>query len=228
MKNIKTIPSADGYHMPAEYACHKGCILIWPQRPGSWKKNPEAAEKAFCAVMQAIAESEAVYLACGKAALPRAKAFADEYNRQFQREISEKKHFPVVVFEVETDDAWARDIGPTFVVKDDTVRGISWTFNAWGGEEDGLYASWQKDDAFAAAFAKREGYVCYDASPFVLEGGSIHSDGEGTVMVTESCLLSRGRNPQLSKAEIEEKLRQFLGAEKVLWLPRGIYNDETN
>ena len=85
MKNIKTIPSADGYHMPAEYACHKGCILIWPQRPGSWKKNPGAAEKAFCAVMQAIAESEAVYLACGKAALPRAKAFADEYNRQFQR-----------------------------------------------------------------------------------------------------------------------------------------------
>ena len=107
MKNIKTIPSADGYHMPAEYACHKGCILIWPQRPGSWKKNPEAAEKAFCAVMQAIAESEAVYLACGKTALPRAKAFADEYNRQFQREISEKKHFPVVVFEAETDDAWA-------------------------------------------------------------------------------------------------------------------------
>ena len=122
MKSIKTIPSADGYHMPAEYACHKGCILIWPQRPGSWKKNPEAAEKAFCAVMQAIAESEAVYLACGKAALPRAKAFADAHNRQFQREISEKKHFPVVVFEVETDDAWARDIGPTFVVKNDTVR----------------------------------------------------------------------------------------------------------
>ena len=134
----------------------------------------------------------------------------------------------MVVFEAETDDAWARDIGPTFVVKDDTVRGISWTFNAWGGEEDGLYASWQKDDAFAEAFAKREGYVCYDASPFVLEGGSIHSDGEGTVMVTESCLLSRGRNPQLSKAEIEEKLQQFLGVEKVLWLPRGIYNDETN
>ena len=74
----------------------------------------------------------------------------------------------------------------------------------------------------ASAFAKREGYVCYDASPFVLEGGSIHSDGEGTVMVTESCLLSRGRNPQLSKAEIEEKLQQFLGAEKVLWLQRGI------
>ena len=62
----------------------------------------------------------------------------------FRREISEKKHFPVVVFEVETDDAWARDIGPTFVVKNDTVRGISWTFNAWGGEKDGLYAHGRK------------------------------------------------------------------------------------
>ena len=68
----------------------------------------------------------------------------------------------------------------------------------------------------------------YDAAPFVLEGGSIHSDGEGTVMVTEACLLSKGRNPQLSKEQIEEKLKAYLGAEKVLWLPRGIYLDETN
>ncbi len=93
---------------------------------------------------------------------------------------------------------------------------------------DGLYASWKLDDAFALDFAKREGYFCYDAAPFVLEGGSIHSDGEGTVMVTEACLLSKGRNPQLSKEQIEEKLKAYLGAEKVLWLPRGIYLDETN
>ena len=68
----------------------------------------------------------------------------------------------------------------------------------------------------------------YDAAPFVLEGGSIHSDGEGTVMVTESCLLSKGRNPDLTKEQIEDKLKEYLGAEKVLWLPKGIYNDETN
>ena len=72
------------------------------------------------------------------------------------------------------------------------------------------------------------GYDYYDASPFVLEGGSIHSDGEGTVIVTESCLLSKGRNPSLSKMQIEDKLKQYLGAEKIIWLPYGIYNDETN
>ena len=93
---------------------------------------------------------------------------------------------------------------------------------------DGLYASWELDDAFAKAFAAKYGYACYDAAPFVLEGGSIHSDGEGTLLVTEACLLSAGRNPGLTREEIEEKLRTYLGIEKVLWLPRGIYQDETN
>ena len=108
------------------------------------------------------------------------------------------------------------------------VRGINWEFNAWGGTEDGLYASWEKDNRFAPFFCEKEGYTWYDARPFVLEGGSVHSDGEGTVMVTESCLLSKGRNPDLTKEEITEKLKAYLGAEKVLWLPRGIYMDETN
>ena len=69
---------------------------------------------------------------------------------------------------------------------------------------------------------------CYDAQHFVLEGGSIHSDGEGTILATEACLLSRGRNPELSRAEIEQELKNYLGAQKIVWLPRGIYNDETN
>ena len=117
----------------------------------------------------------------------------------------------------------------TFVKHPDgRVRGINWRFNAWGGEYDGLYAYWEKDDAFAKTFCDLTGYDYYDAGNFVLEGGSIHSDGAGTVMVTERCLLSKGRNPELSKIEIEQKLKEYLGAERVLWLPRGIYNDETN
>ena len=108
------------------------------------------------------------------------------------------------------------------------VRAVNWEFNAWGGEVDGLYASWKLDNAFAKAFSAWQGYECYEAAPFVLEGGSIHSDGEGTVLVTASCLLSKGRNPELSKKQIEEKLKSYLGAEKILWLPRGIYLDETN
>ena len=151
----------------------------------------------------------------------------------FANELKRKQiPYPVIVFEAKTDDAWARDIGPTFVVSDKAnerlVRAVNWEFNAWGGEVDGLYASWKFDNAFAKAFSAWQGYDCYDAAPFVLEGGSIHSDGEGTILVTESCLLSKGRNPELSKKQIEEKLKSYLGAEKILWLPRGIYLDETN
>ena len=106
--------------------------------------------------------------------------------------------------------------------------GVNWSFNAWGGEVDGLYASYEKDNAFAWNFCRKFEFDCYDAEPFVLEGGSIHSDGEGTLLVTESCLLSAGRNPSLTKEQIEEQLKCYLGVEKVLWLPRGIYQDETN
>ena len=202
--------------------------MIWPQRPGSWKKDAKDAEQAFCAVMEAITKSEPVYLAAGKKVLARAEAFAAQQKEKYREAIACGRHFPVTVFEAETDDAWARDMAPTFVKKGGSVRAVNWSFNAWGGTVDGLYASWKLDDAFALDFAKRERYFCYDAAPFVLEGGSIHSDGEGTVMVTEACLLSKGRNPELSKEKIGQKLKDYLGAEKIIWIPYGIYNDETN
>ena len=130
---------------------------------------------------------------------------------------------------MESDDAWARDVGPTFVVNENgEVRGIDWEFNAWGGTVDGLYAHWENDDRVAEQVCRELGYPCYEAHPFVLEGGAIHSDGEGTVLVTEACLLSAGRNPMLSKEEIELRLKQYLGAEKIIWLKHGIYQDETN
>ena len=91
-----------------------------------------------------------------------------------------------------------------------------------------LYADWTKDNLVAKRFLEYAGFDCYDAEPFVLEGGSIHSDGDGTMLVTESCLCSPGRNPKLSKAQIEEKLKQYCNVEKVVWLPCGIYQDETN
>lgn len=216
-----------GYYMPGEFEKHQGCILIWPERPGSWIYEAKAARIAFRNVIAAIAESEHVYVAVSENSRKSAEELLCGND---EKECWQKN---VELFEVETDDAWARDVAPTFVVKRDEenaikVRAINWEFNAWGGSVDGLYASWEKDNAFASFFANKYGYEICDATPFVLEGGSIHSDGEGTVMVTESCLLSAGRNPQLSKAEIEERLMMYLGAKKILWLPRGIYMDETN
>ena len=239
-QSLNGYPSADGYHMPGEFEPHAGCIMIWPERPGSWSYGAKAAREAFRQVIAAIAESEHVYVAAGRAGIASAceMLFGSGAVRQEKRQVyvceEGKEQFPwqrqVEIFLMETDDAWARDVAPTFVVRaqDGKVRAVNWEFNAWGGTVDGLYASWEKDNAFASGFAEKYRYGLYDASPFVLEGGSVHSDGDGTLMVTEACLLSRGRNPSLTEEEIEDRLKQYLGAEKVLWLPRGIYQDETN
>lgn len=135
----------------------------------------------------------------------------------------------VEVVEISNDDSWVRDCGATFVKNDKgDLRAVDWTFNAWGGLEDGLYFPWDKDDRVAQKMAEIEHVDRYRLDDFVLEGGSIHVDGEGTLITTEECLLSQGRNPQLSKEQIEEVLKQHLNLEKIIWLKKGIYLDETN
>ncbi len=209
-----TTPKQDGFHMPAEFEPHRGTILIFPERPGSWGRDPSAAQQAFTAIAKRLSQCEQVYMLVNdKSAEPASKLLPPE----------------IKLLHIDTDDAWARDVAPTFV-RNQTgeVRGISWQFNAWGGDFDGLYPDYQKDDAAANAICKALDTLCYNASPFVLEGGAIHSDGEGTILVTEACLLSAGRNPQMTKEQITAYLLEYLGAEKVIWIPYGIYNDETN
>ena len=218
MNKLHTIPAADGFRMPGEFEPHRGCIMIWPKRPGSWNYGAKKAREAFKRVAWAIAESEEVFML--------AEPDVEENAREM---LSGNPGHGIRVIRMESDDAWARDVAPTFVVNGEgTVRGIDWEFNAWGGTVDGLYAHWEKDDLVAEKVCGELGYDCYEAHPFVLEGGSIHSDGEGTVLVTAACLLSGGRNPKLTKDEIEKKLCAYLGAKKVIWLEHGIYNDETN
>ena len=109
-KMIKdTTPVQDGFFMPGEFEQHQGCIMIWPERPGSWRNGAKEAETAFSAVIRAIAASETVYIAAGKKGIDHAKAFAESLKKE------ENLH-PVVVFEMETDDSWARDVAPTFLV----------------------------------------------------------------------------------------------------------------
>lgn len=214
MRICESTPREDGFYMPGEFEAHHGCIMIWPTRPGSWIYGGAAAKKVFAQIAGIIAESEKVYMLTSHEYMEEARAALDK---------------SIEVVELESDDAWARDVAPTFVKnKDGAVRGINWSFNAWGGDYDGLYKSWDKDNRLAKRFLEYIDCDCYDAEPFVLEGGSIHSDGDGTMLVTESCLLSPGRNPNLTKEQIEEKLRQYCNVEKVLWLPCGIFQDETN
>ena len=214
MKILHTTPAQDGFYMPAEFAPHEGCLMIWPERSDSWQYGAYAARKAFLTVIRAIAKSEKMTVLCSETQYDNARA-------QLPDEVR------LVV--METDDAWARDVGPTFVVsRTGERRGIDWGFNAWGGEVDGLYPSWERDNCVARKYCDLLENDCYDKRDFICEGGSIHVDGEGTALVTEACLLSAGRNPDLSRAEIEQVLCDYLGVSKVIWIPSGIYNDETN
>jgi agmatine deiminase len=210
---IDSSPAADGYRMPGEFESHDGCWMAWPQRPDNWRLNAEPAQQAYAAVAEAIAASEPVTMAVSDALFERCRARLSPAIR---------------VVEVSTDDAWIRDTGPTFVVDGDGGRrGVDWRFNAWGGLEGGLYSPWDRDDRVAAKVLEIEGADRYRA-PIVLEGGAIHVDGEGTVLTTEECLLNPNRNPELSRERIEQALRDHLGAEKVVWLGRGVFDDETD
>ncbi len=213
MAKLYSSPSADGFYMPAEYEKHHGTILIWPVRPGSWGNDPSNAQEAFCKIISELSKNETVYLLTDKDHL---------------EEVKRKVKNNAVILEIPSNDSWARDVAPTFVTNKQTIRGINWKFNAWGGEFDGLYSHWELDDKVASLFCENTGKDYYDFGNFVLEGGSIHTDGEGTLLVTKSCLLSKGRNPELTMSEIESTLKDALNVSKVLWLPYGIYNDETN
>jgi agmatine deiminase len=210
---LDSTPKADGFRMPAEYEPHDGCWMIWPERPDNWRLEAAPAQAAFAAVAEAIAAAEPVTVGASDAQFERARAALSPAVR---------------VVELSSDDAWMRDTGPTFVVEGGGERrGVDWGFNAWGGREGGLYVSWERDERVAAKVLEVEGAGRYRA-PLVLEGGSIHVDGEGTVLTTEECLLNRNRNPELSREEIEGRLLEYLGAEKVLWLGRGVVADETD
>ncbi|MBE6876978.1 MAG: agmatine deiminase [Ruminococcus sp.] len=212
-----TKPGKDGFHMPGEFEPHSGTIMIFPERPGSWTYDAEPALPSFLKIWEAITEDEKLYLLVSPEKHQKAEMLCKNLKN-------------IEILEIPQNDAWARDTAPTFVRNPQTgkVRGIDWNFNAWGGTFDGLYADWQNDNALAGAFCQKMGFPIYDAKPFVLEGGSIHSDGQGLVMTTEACLLSPGRNPNLTKEQITETLCEYLGANRVIWLPRGIYHDETN
>ena len=218
-------PRADGFYMPAEYAPHNGTIIIWPKRPGSWIYGARRAREAFAEVICAIAESEQAYVLAEADVIDNARSVVEAVRKQKNYQ----ENFPVKYIQMESDDAWARDVGATMVLDEKgAVCGVDWQFNACGGTFDGLYRNWEKDDRVAAFICRTLGCPCLDARPFVLEGGSIHSDGEGTQIVTEACLLSQGRNPQMSREQIEEQLKYWLGVHKIIWLPCGIYQDETN
>jgi agmatine deiminase len=212
-RTLARTPRTDGYWMPAEFDRHAGTWMLWPERIDNWRDGARPAQKAFAAVAAAIAQFEPVSVGASAAQYEFARAELDPRVR---------------VLEISNNDAWMRDVGPTFVVNaSGRRRAVDWMFNAWGGLDGGLYFPWDQDDLVAQKVAAVEAVDRYRA-PLVMEGGAIHTDGQGTLLVTEQCLLNPNRNPQLSKEQIEQHLRAYTGATTIIWLGQGVVNDETD
>lgn len=209
-RTLTSTPLRDGFWMPAEFEPHEGSWMLWPERPDNWRRRAAPAQQAFAAVASAIARFEPVTVGVSAPQFARARAA-----------LPAKR---IRVVELSSDDAWMRDTGPSFVVNAAGVlRGVHWRFNAWGG----LYRDFRRDLQVGEKVLQLAGCERYQA-PFINEGGAIHVDGQGTVLVTEQCLLNRNRNPSLSRTQLENLLKRYLGARCVIWLGEGVVDDETS
>ena len=211
---LNTTPKQDGFRMPGEFEEQEQIWMLWPERTDNWREGAKPAQKTFMEVAKAIRQFEPVTVCASPAQYGNCRAQLPDNIR---------------VVEMTSNDAWIRDCGPTFVINDNgEIRGCDWTFNAWGGLVDGLYFPWDQDDQVAQKVCEMEGIDSYRTEGFVLEGGSFHVDGEGTVITTEMCLLSEGRNPHMTKEEIEQMLKDYLNCETVIWVKDGVDPYETN
>ncbi len=193
--------------LPAEWERHERTVMGWPCRRELWGETLTLARRDYATVANAIAAFEPVTMIANAgedAASARAACGAG-----------------VEVVELPLDDSWLRDIGPIYVYRDDGRRlAVHFRFNAWGEK----FPPWDRDAAVGDLVARHLGDEVV-AAPIVLEGGSIASDGEGTVLTTEQCLLNPNRNPDLDRAQIEQSLRTYLGAERIVWLGNGLLED---
>ncbi len=190
---------------PAEWEPHDRTLMGWPCRTELWGETLAQARADYAAVANAIVAFEPVTMIAnpGEQAA-QARAACDG-----------------AVEVVELDDSWLRDCGPIYTYGDDGARvAVHFRFNAWGEK----FSPWDRDAAVGATIARRLGDPVIEAD-LVLEGGSILTDGEGTLLTTEQCLRHPSRNPELDGAEIEAALSAHLGVERFVWLDRGLIED---
>ena len=204
-----TTPAAAGYHMPAEFEPHDLCLMAWPTstRVEVWRPFYVNAQATYAAIARAIDEFEPVLMVARPEDASAARHYCGEQ---------------IDVVEMPIDDSWLRDSGPIFLVgPNGSLAAADFRFNSWGEK----YLPYDLDAAVGERLCRRLGVPRW-AAPMVLEGGSITVDGQGTLITTESCLLHPSRNPNLSKDEIEQALKEYLGVTKVIWLKSGLGESE--
>lgn len=199
------------YTMPPEWGKHERTFISWPVKSSMcFPDDHESVCQGYTDIIKAIAEFEPVTVVVNPDEMEAVERLVGGPG--------------ITLLPIEHSDAWLRDNGPTFVVNGEgALAGVNWKFNAWGGK----YAPWDLDDQVAPQILESLVMERFDA-PIVMEGGSIHTDGEGTLLTTEECLLNPNRNPNLGREEIEEYVRKYTGTEHIIWLKQGLSGDETD
>lgn len=207
-------PASLGFYMPAEWRPHAATWLTWPKDPETWPDRVSQVEEIYLQMIAALTPHETVNLLVDdeeteQAVLQRCK-FPGVENLRFHR--------------IKTVDSWIRDYGPNFLIDGKGNQAFNdWIFNAWGNKYDSL----KRDDRIPSLLEPTLQMRRFEPG-IVMEGGAIEVNGAGCVLTTEQCLLNKNRNPDLSREEIENYLKQYLGVSKVLWLGEGIVGDDTD
>ncbi len=215
-------PRSLGYRMPAEWAPHEATWLSWPRKEGrSFEGRFETILPLWIAMCRILSRNEKVHI----------NAFDEAHEEEIRKQLVREKIAVgqrVFLHRFPAYEPWCRDHGPIFVTQDANrdlpgLAVVDWIFNTWGMK----YPPYDRDDAIPRHVAH-----CLDVPLFepgiVMEGGSLDVNGQGTLLTTEACLLNRNRNPRLTRSQIEERLRDYLGVTRILWLGQGLKGDDTD
>jgi len=207
-----------GYRMPAEWEPHEATYMTWPPNLATWPGKFDPVPEQYAAVVAGLSRFEPIELLVEDAA-------ATQQAKMLLRTARARMSW-VEFVQCPTNDSWIRDYGPIFITNEFAWHfALDWKFNSWGEK----YGEYGLDDAIPRWLAANDNddFECLEV-PMVLEGGSIDVNGAGSLLTTESCLLNPNRNPGMTKTEIEEYLRVYLGVSNILWLGDGIAGDDTD
>ena len=209
-------PVRAGFRMPAEWEPQSAIWLSWPHNHATWPGRFRPIPYVFARIVATISRFEAVRINAATALQPRAKRLCAAAGADMTK---------VTFFNHPTNDAWCRDHGPIFIKNDRTgeVAVTDWVHNAWGGK----YPPYDLDNNIPPKIAARLKLRRFENN-LVLEGGSIDVNGRGLLLTSEQCLLNKNRNPHLTRTQIEQHLKDYLGVRQVLWVGEGIEGDDTD
>ncbi len=213
-------PADLGFRMPAEWEPHSATWLTWPHNLETWPGQDMAKiEAVYVQMIKALAKGEKIHL------LVNRESDAFQLNKLIKSSLLTNKN--IITYSIPTNDAWIRDYGPNFLVRETSsgkreASANLWKFDSWGGKYE-----WGLDDRVGGAIADLLGIAHFEPG-IVLEGGAIEVNGQGLCITTEQCLLNPNRNGGLEKAEMESYLKRYLGVREIIWCQGNIEGDDTD